>query len=187
MASGLKEFREVFADFKGTASLAMKGALAVPLVAAWVNLGPPPKQLVALLTPLAQLLALIWVFHFWGRLPAKRLDRRMKASLAGFCLLGVLSLFLNHQFTYTRGDGVAPLVEGFQIRQDVLPVLRADYTAEDALRGSQFDAEEIWTKGSVAVMRVTLPGFWVTSYVCLSVYLAAFIISHRRAARGART
>src|SRR5690348_5171955 len=109
MVSSLKEFRAVFADFRSTASLAVKGSLAVPLVAAWVKLGPPPRTLVALLTPLAQMLALIWAFHFWGRRPQRRLNPLMRLSLVAFCILLGLALFLNYEFTYSRADGNDPI------------------------------------------------------------------------------
>jgi hypothetical protein len=64
-------------------------------------------------------------------------------------------------------------------------VLAADYTPEDALRGGQFDPEEVWTKGSVAAMRVALPGLWLAAYACLSAYIAAFIMFRRRSVAGA--
>jgi hypothetical protein len=174
--SGLNQFRLVLTNFRQLSALAVKGAVAAPAIAAWIKIGPPPATLLAVLTPVLELIALVWVFHFWFFSETKALNVRMKIAFVCFSIGLVSSLILVEQFTVFPGPGRDRVIEGFILRPDVKPILTATYTSEDALRDHEFDPMQVWTRESVTTLRVLLPFFWMLTFVAFSIFLAVFII-----------
>lgn len=180
MSNGLTEFKETLTDFRQLGSLAIKLAIAAPLADIGLNLGPPPKNSVAILTSLMEFAAIVWVFHFWHDAEARKLNVRMKAALALFCF-GILgSLILLQRFTVLPGQGRERVIEGITLRPDVRLLLGPSYAPEDALRDSEYDPDKVWTSGSVAVLRTIVTAVWLLTFVSLAVYLTTFILLQRR-------
>jgi len=82
--AGLSEFKEVLADFGELRSVALKGAVVLPLAGIWLKLGPPPSKAIGGLTSLVEFLVIVWVFHFWSKMQDAQLRTRMKVALALF-------------------------------------------------------------------------------------------------------
>ena len=178
--TGLSEFKEVLADFQQLGSLALKGVVAAPLADLWLKLGPPPVRPIAVLTSLMEFVTVVWVFQFWYSLKERGLNIRMKLALGFFVLGLVSSLVLLGRFTVSPGEGREKVVEGWSIRPDVRPLLDSSYTAEQALRDSEYDPDRVWTKESVVVVRTSITIVWVATFDCLAVYLTLFLILQRR-------
>jgi hypothetical protein len=181
MAKGaLTEFSEVFRDFRQLGSLALKGAVAAPLANCWLKFGPPPVNVISVLTSLVEFISVIWVFHFWREADVHQLGRRMKIALAVFSFGLVTSLALLEQFSVAPSEGHERIVEGFQVRPDVKPVLSSVYGPDDALRDNEYDPAKIWTKESISILRLSMVVIWISTFASLAIYLTAFIMSQRR-------
>jgi len=180
VSSGLSEFKETLADFRQMGSLALKLAIVAPLADIGLNMGLAPKNSVAILTSLMEFIAIVWVFHFWHDAEARKLNARMKAGLVLFCLGLVGSLVLLERFTVPPGQGRERVIEGISIRPDVRLLLGPSYTAEDALRDSEYDPDKVWTSGSIAALRTVITVIWLFTFVSLAVYLTTFILLQRR-------
>lgn len=178
--TGMSEFKDVIADFGQLSSLALKGVVAAPWIDLWLRLGPPPAKSMALLTSLFQFVVVIWGFHFWSTIDVQKLNGRMKIALCMFCVGLVSSLFLMSMYTVSPGAGRERVIEGWAVRSDVGPVLSSSYTAEQALRDSEYDPASVWTAESVATMRMLITALWLVTFASLAGYLTAFIMLQRR-------
>lgn len=181
-ATGLEEFRAAILDYKNISSWAMGGSLAVPLVDYLTRLGPPWPWTgaVPIITSVAELLTLICVFHFSSRASRKTTS----STLIVLITLLVVSfggyLYANSTYTFTSPVDGEKVVKGFKIRDDVAPMLRPDFTEEDALMGAEYRVEEVWTSSSITAARLILLVLWLFSFICLSAALAVFVLHHRR-------
>lgn len=178
--TALKEFKEVLLDFRQLASLALKGAVAAPLIDLWLRIGPVPTKPVSVLSSLVEFLAVVWVFQFWRNTAERKLHIRMKAALVVFALGIMVSLVLLWLFTVSPGQGRDRVVEGFAVRQDVKPLISDSYSPEQALRESQYDPEKVWTKGSVVMMQTSIIVIWMVTFASVAMYLTIFIVLQRR-------
>jgi hypothetical protein len=133
-----------------------------------------------MLTSLMSFIAVIWTFHFWHSISKKRLGSRMVLCLVVFCgtLLGSGVLF--DQFTVRPGAGRDLVVCGYSVLPDIRPLMTGDYTPLRALRESEYDAERVWTRTSITVIHMALILSWLMAFASLSMFIATFIIQHRR-------
>jgi hypothetical protein len=178
--SGLDEFRAVIADYRSIGPWAIGGTVFVPLVDYILRLGPPWPEGIAGITSVTELLVLMCVFHFGFRSGYKRVSRRMIVSLVVLTVCFGAYLYLNSYFTYTAGATGEKFVKGFIVRPDVAPLINSDFTPDDALAGSEYRAESVWTGDSITAMRLLLLLLWLTSFCSLATAIASFIIYHRR-------
>ena len=176
----MNEFKRMVADFRDLGALAVKGVVALPLLTAWTKLGPPPHQIVAILSSLAALVTTIWMYHFYRTSSINRLRLNMKIALGCFCLGAVLSLILFESFTVEAKQGTERIVVGYSLRPEVAATVTPRYTEWDALRDAEYDPFMVWTKESISIMRVMLPICWVLTFALLASYMASFVIAQRR-------
>jgi hypothetical protein len=176
----MDEFRSTLADYKSIGPWALGGTVFVPLADYAIRLGPPWPDGLAIITSIVELLVVLTVFHFWYRSSYKRASRRMLLAIA--LLVGCFGvyLYLNSLFTFTAGANAAKYIKGYAVRPDVAPLITADFTVDDALASSEYNAEAVWTKGSIAVMRIILLFLWLISFALLSMTISSFVIYHRR-------
>jgi hypothetical protein len=180
-SNGLSEFRDVLSDFRQLNSQAVKAVIAIPFADVWLKIGPPPSKAVGAITALTEFLVIIWVFQFWYTATENSLRLRMRAALAMFVICMAGSIFLLQRFSVSPGAGKERVVEGVSLRPDVKPLLSDHYSPEDALRESAYDADQVWTRQSVVLMRLAITSAWVGSFACLAVFLNVFVILQRRA------
>lgn len=173
------EFKEVLTDFQQLGSLALMGAVAAPLADIWLKLGPPPAEVIGVLTALVEFVAVVYVFQFWSNTKERKLRVRMLIAL-GIFLVGLVSSFgLLQRFTVSPGQGRDRVVEGYSLRSDVKPIVNESYTPEQALRESEYDPDKVWTKESIAVLRALITVTWMSTFAGFAVYLTVFIILQR--------
>jgi hypothetical protein len=180
--TGLDEFRAALADYKSISSWIMGASVAVPLVDYVAGLGPPwPwNNSVPVITSVAELLALMCAFHFLSRANRRITNRILFALIVTLLILFGGYLYFNSQYTFVSPVNDEKYVKGFTLRTDVTAVISESYTSDDALRGAEYRPEEVWTRTSITLMRLTLLALWLGSFVSLSTTLAIFVLFHRR-------
>jgi hypothetical protein len=178
--TGLSEFKEVLSDFQQLSSLALKGIVAAPLMDIWLKLGPPPAKAIGALTALMEFVAVVGVFQFWSDTKERNLRVRMLIALGVFLAGLVSSLVLLQRFTVSPGQGRDRVVEGYSLRADIKPIVNESYTPEQALRESEYDPDKVWTRESIALLRVLITVTWMATFAGFAVYLTVFIILQRR-------
>lgn len=161
-------------------SLALKGTIAAPLIGFLTKLGPPPATAVPILTSITGFIAVIWTFHFWHDVSQRRLNARMRLCLLVFCVALLASGILFGLYTIRPGSGRDLVVCGYSLRPDILPLMTAGYTSEQALRDAEYDASQVWTETSIVVVRLALTASWLIAFVSISMFVSTFIILQRR-------
>jgi hypothetical protein len=180
-AGGLQEFKTVLKDFRELGALAVKGAVAIPLLNVWLRFGPPPAAAVAVFTSAVQFLAVMWAYHFWYGLEPKRLNPRMRFCVALF-IAGLLAFgILLKQFTIRPTPKGELVVEGYALRSDVRPLIGPNYSSLDALREAQYEPSQVWTTTSITTIHVLLDVCWLASFASVGLFLSAFLLAHRAA------
>lgn len=178
--SGLEEFREVLTDFKSLTSWSISGAVIAPLADLVLKLGPPWPPGVSIITSFAEILVLIYIFHFWFRTNQKRLGQRMRAAIIvlGISFLAYLVLF--DLFTFPSPSTNKRYTKGFVPKSDKKLLLDAGRTEEEVLRGSEYDPNQVWKPWSITAVRLLLVTTWTIIFVSLSVLIGSFVMSQRR-------
>jgi hypothetical protein len=176
----LAEFRSVFADFRDLSALALKGTIVAPISAVWLKTGLPLPSVMALTTSILVLVAQVWTFQAWYKLPVSRLRKRIPITAMAVVISLLAFILLLVLFTVQPVKGEDRVVEGWVVRSNVKPLLTSDYTAENALRDSQYEAKEVWTTFSIGVTTAALQITWIGAFTAFSAFLSTFIILQRR-------
>jgi hypothetical protein len=103
-----------------------------------------------------------------------------------FCVALAASGVLISEYTVQPAPGQERIVIGNKLRPDVRPLLSATYTPLDALRGAQYDAEEVWTRESITLTHTALIASWLITFISISIFLSTFILLHKREAAAAQ-
>jgi len=181
-ATGLQEFRDALIDYKSLSSWAMGGGIAVPLVDYLIRLGPPwPLDGgVPIITSVAELLTLMCAFHLWSRSTRSGLGRRLALLIVLLFIFFGAYLYINGAYTFHSPVDDSKHVKGFILRPDVAPLITADFSAEDALAGNEYQADQVWTSPSINAAMLTLLVGWLLSFISLSAIIASFVLYYRR-------
>jgi hypothetical protein len=178
--TGLEEFKEVMSDFRSVTFYTVNGVVIAPLADLALKIGPPWPAGIPVITSLAELLALIFVFHYWfKRRNQKRLRKRMTIALCFASLSFILYMFLFSLFTFSPPSTRNKAVKGFVVRTDIKPLIDNSFTESDALKGAEYDATEVWTEWSITTMKCILLVVWLTLFTGLSVFIGTFIMAQR--------
>lgn len=184
--TGLEEFNQVIADFRNISSLAVKGAVAAPfadVVMRQFNLGlaPPWPTGVLIITSVAELVALIYIFHYWRSKTKKSFNRRMLAALL-IMLVGFSAyIYLFATFTRPHPKTKQSLVLGFEPANASLKgSFDEGFTVDQALDENEYNPALIWTARSINAIRVSLLAAWLMTFIALSIFIGAFVIAQRR-------
>lgn len=179
--TGLEEFREVIADFRGVTTWAVKGAVVAPLADLVLQVGAPWPPGVPVITSIVELLTLICVFHFWFGRSHKQLTRRMVVFLVLMCVSFFAHLYLLDAYTFVSPATSKRYAKGFVVRPDVQALIPDEFkTPEEVLSGSEYKAEDVWTAGSITAARLTLLAVWLTMFASLSAFIGTFVMAQRR-------
>jgi len=184
--TGLEEFNQVIADFRNISSLAVKGAVAAPfadVVLRQFNFGlaPPWPTGVVIITSVAELLALIYIFHYWRAKTKKSFNRRMLTALLIMIVGFAAYVYLFATFTRPHPKTRQSLVLGFEPASASLKAAFDEgYTADQALDENEYNPALIWTARSINVIRGGLLASWLLTFIALSIFIGAFVIAQRR-------
>jgi hypothetical protein len=178
--NGLREFKDALSDFRELTALAVKGTIAVPLVALVLKFGPPPSGEVCVLTSGAVFLSMIWTFQFWRNLSEKCLRFRMKSAVLIFCITLSTSGILLATRTLRPGPNRDRIVLGYKLRPDYKRLVSAPPTPMEALEEAEYDPYRIWTSSSIVVVETALIASWVIAFTAAGMFVSAFAILQRR-------
>jgi hypothetical protein len=178
--TGLREFRQMLANFRELGSLAVKGIVALPLLNVWLKFGPPPAAAMAVCTSALQFLALMWTFHFWHSAPQKNLDRRMRVCAVLFAVGLLASGVLLEDFTLRPGPNRERVVKGYVLRNDVQPLIGPNFDTTTALQAAGYDPEQVWTASSITTIHVLLAVSWMIAFVSIAMFISGFLLQRRK-------
>jgi len=177
--TGLQEFRDLLSDYKSVSSITIGGAVAAPLADIALRVGPPWPTGVPFITATCELLALVYVFHFWFRKSRKRIRKRMIAFLALSAVALVSYLVLSSSYTFVSPATSNRYVKGFVLRSDVQSVITNAFTEDDALAGAEYDAKEVWKPWSITAMEIIILATWLLLFTSISIFIGAFVMVQR--------
>jgi hypothetical protein len=183
---GLRNFFELLKDLRHVSGWLVKGALATPIVVAWIKVGPPPSMLMGLLATCAQILTIITVFDAWNNGKKRRLQKLLPYAILAFFVTLFFSTSLLYLFSYVPPGRELRIVEGFVLRNDIKEVLTETYTAQDALRDAEYDPYQVWQNWSVVSTVVVLCALWTFAFSALATALTIFVLKNRDPKRGDR-
>jgi hypothetical protein len=178
--SGIAEFKEVLTDFRSLTSWSIGGAVAAPLADLALKLGPPWPPGAFLISSLAEILTLIYIFHFWFRANHKQLGKRMRASVITLLLSALTYLVLFDLFTFQSPSSNQRYTKGFVPKPDKKMLLDAGRSEDEVLRGSEYNPNQVWKSWSITAVHLSLLGAWTVIFISLSIVVGSFVISQRR-------
>ena len=186
--TGLDEFKNFVKGFRSVSAYASvsagAGTVAVPLAAIIAKLSPPwpPGSGVIVITLVAELLVLIWIFQTSLKIKQTQLKRRMKSALIILCLGFLAYDFLYASFTGSLPKGKGRYVKGFVLQPITKQLIAEDptYSADEALKGAEYDTEKIWVGWSINTMSIVLLVLWIVSFAELAIFVGSFTLFQQR-------
>src|ERR1022692_2837191 len=150
MQSGLVGFKELLEEFKGLALWAVGGCVAVPFAAALASLSPPWPPAIVLVTSVAELVALIYVYQFLKSTKRKNINRIIVLSSLFLILLGAVYLIAVSLYTYEAPTTKQRFVKGYTCTADASAVFKEKCPdlGIDELKTAEYDSERLWTSRS---------------------------------------
>ena len=181
--TGLGEFREVVSDFRSVTSWTLNGTVVAPLADIALHLGAPWPSGVPIITSIVELTTVVAAFHFWSRDTQVQLTRRIRIMLVLLCFSFFSYLYLFDTYTFVNPATSKRYAKGFVVRPEIQELIPQHFkTAEDALRGSEYVAEDIWERRSITNVRLLLLVDWLLMFVALSGFIGTFVMAQRRRA-----
>ena len=176
--SGLDDFAEVLKKFRGLLVLVVGGVATLPFFADLLSFSPPWPRGIVVITALAGLVALLLVFQLYRSSPERVVNKVLTMSAAALAVTSIAYLFALSLFTYETRSTQERFAKGFICSAKALTVFRDEcpWLGEDELALAEFEAERLWTKPSIAVVRVGLSwNYWSASFMLLAAYSGTFI------------
>jgi ABC-type xylose transport system permease subunit len=178
MQDGLVGFKELLKEFRGLSVWAVGGSVAAPFAAALAALSPPWPPAIVLVTAVAELIALIYVYQFLKKARRRTINRIIAAGGLALVVLGGLYLAAISLYTYEVPTTRERFVKGSVCTEEAAsgfkqkcPDLRID-----ELKTAEFDADRLWTSRSIAATRMAIVGLWLTAFMTLSVLVGSFLV-----------
>lgn len=178
MQPGLVGFKELLQEFRGLSLWAVGGSVAVPFAAALASLSPPWPPSIVLVTAVAELVALIYVYQFLKQAKRKSINTILAVSGLVLVVLGTVYLVAISLYTYEVPTTKERFVKGYQCTSDASAVFKEKCPdlGLDELKTAEYDADRLWTPRSIAVTRLSIVGFWLAAFVALSVLVGSFLV-----------
>lgn len=178
MQPGLVGFKDLLKEFRGVSAWAVGGSVAVPFVAALASLAPPWPPSIVLVTAVAELVALIYVYQFLRKARRKTIDRVLAVSGLLLVILGAAYLLAVSLYTYEVPTTKERFVKGYLCTSDAIAVFKdkCPDLGLDELKTAEYDADRLWTGRSIAVTRLTLVALWLSSFAALSSLVGSFLV-----------
>jgi hypothetical protein len=178
MQPGLVGFKDLLKEFRGLSLWAVGGSIAVPFAAALAALSPPWPPSIVLVTAVAELVALIYVYQFIKQARRKSIDRILAISGLLLIVFGAAYLAAVSIYTYETPTTKERFVKGYQCTPDAAAVFKnkCPDLGLDELKTAEYDADRLWSERSIAVVRLTLVALWLASFSALSVLIGSFLV-----------
>jgi len=188
VARGIDDFKRLLAEFRGLSTWAVGSAVTVPFAAALVDLSPPWPKGAVLTTAVVELLVLALVFQFLRRARKSLINGTLAVSALVLAVVSPIYLLQLSLYSYEVPTTRERFVKGDECTPDAKRVFadRCPDLGLDELRTAEYSAERLWTRRSVASIRVRLVLLWSASFVALSAALGSFLVYQLRAPRRPR-
>lgn len=182
MARGIDDFKRLLTEFRGLSTWSVGSAVAVPFAAALADLSPPWPTGVVLVTAIVELLVLALVFQFLRSARKSLINWTMVASALVLAVVSPLYLLRLSLDTYEVPTTKERFVKGDECTSDArdLHKDRCPDLGLDELREAEYAAERLWTRKSIATVRVRLVLLWAAAFVALSAALGSFLVYQLR-------
>lgn len=184
--NGIDEFKEVVGDFRSVTSLVAKGAVVAPFADILLRqfdsgIAPAWPSGILIITSVAELVSLIFIFHFFFRTSRKKLNKIMLVAIVVLSITFVSYLFTFSRYTRTHPKTNKQIVLGYEpVTEDIGHLLAEGYTPDEALAGSEYAPEKIWTERSITYVRLIIVLLWLAAFISLAVFIGLFVMSQRR-------
>jgi len=178
MQAGLVGFKELLKEFRGLSAWAVGGSVAVPFAAALAALSPPWPPAIVLVTAIAELVALIYVYQFLKMSKRKSIDRIMVGSGLLLVVFGSVYLFAISLYTYEVPTTKERFVKGYRCTSEASLVFKdkCPDLGVDELKTAEYEAERLWTAQSIATTRMSIVALWIATFVALTVLVGGFLV-----------
>ena len=178
MQSGLVGFKDLLKEFRGLSVWAVGGSVAVPFAAALAALSPPWPPAIVLVTAVAELVALIYVYQFLKKARRKLIDRILAVSGMLLVVFGAAYLMTVSLYTYEVPTTKERFVKGYQCTADAVAVFKEKCPdlGLDELKTAEYTAARLWSERSIAITRLTLVALWLAAFTALSVLVGSFLV-----------
>jgi hypothetical protein len=178
MQPGIVGFKDLLKEFRGLSLWAVGGSVAVPFAAALTALSPPWPPSIVLVTAIAELVALIYVYQFLKKARRKSIDRILAVSGLLLVVFGTVYLLGVSLYTYEIPTTKERFVKGYQCTSDAAAVFKdkCPDLGLDELKTAEYDANRLWTARSIAVTRLSVVALWLGSFTALSVLVGSFLV-----------
>ena len=178
MQSGLVGFKELLSEFRGLSIWAVGGSLAVPFAAALASLSPPWPPAIVLVTAVAELVALIYVYQFLKSAKRRTINRIIAATGPALVILGAAYLVGVSLYTYEVPTTKQRFVKGYVCTEEAVSVFKQKCPdlGIDELKQAEYDADRLWTSRSIAMTRLAIVALWLAAFVGLSILVGSFLV-----------
>ena len=182
MQPGLVGFKELLKEFRGLSVWAVGGSVAVPFAAALASLSPPWPKAIVLVTAVAELVALIYVYQFLKTARRRSINRILAVSGLALAMLGSAYLIAVSLYTYEVPTTRQRFVKGYVCTDEAAAVFgrKCPDLGMDELATAEFEAGRLWTERSIAVTRLALVTLWLAAFMALSVLVGSFLVYQMR-------
>jgi hypothetical protein len=178
MQTGLDGFKALLKEFRGLSIWAVGGAMAVPFAASLADLSPPWPSGIVPVTAVIELLTLVLVYQFFKSSKRIVINRIILISLALFAIAGSGYLITVSLYTFQIPKTSERYVKGYECTPDAKLVFRdrCPDLGLDELRTAAYEADRLWTRKSITVMRTSIVSIWSLTFIGLSFGLGAFLV-----------
>ena len=187
--SVLNPFIGFFTDYGKLAAMTL-GVGAIPTVLDLISaIGPPwpQRHAVAMFTSVMSWIVLPWGFTSWRTISATKLKTRLSLFAILTSLFLLIYILLKAVFVYNAPTEWNQEAAGFILQTKIQSLLDQvpEMSLLDAVRGAEFDPNEIWVPWTVAVVRGGLLVTWLLLFACLSLGSSAFLLFQEKGPSGA--
>lgn len=188
MTRGIDDFKRLLDEFRGLSTWSVGGAVAVPFAAALVDLSPPWPKGAVLVTAIVELLVLALVFQFLRNARKSLINWTMVASMLVLAVVSPIYLLQLSLYTYEVPTTKERFVKGNECTPEADKIFqgRCPDLGLDQLREAEYSAERLWTRRSIAAVRVRLMLLWAAAFVALSAALGSFLVFQLRSRKKPR-
>lgn len=186
--SGLDDFKEVLREYGSLLGWALGGSVIVPLVTKLAGFAPVWPPAVPFVTAIFTLVAIILSYQFVQRRGRRAANRFIVYSAVLMAAFFVIYLYVFARFTFViptnkeliyLGCGWSELAIS-QAKDYLLnPEKGCPGEFERILPAIQYEAGVIWTKESIANVRMFVAISWFLFFSALSFLIASFVVYQR--------
>ena len=184
-APALRQFEELWRNFRGLSTTALGSSVAAPFAVALIHLSPPWPRGILPLTALVEFLILVAVFQLLPKATRKRAGRLIVFGLLSLFAISTIYLLAFSRFTFEVPTKHETYVKGYVCTANAALVYgaRCPDLGLDELQTAEYEAERLWTRDSIAVVRTGLVVLWLMAFALLSIVLGTFLVYQTRRSR----